>query len=138
MALHPIFPQKVDENVTKALDCIVNDDSQGRVVSSIIIHSWYLCRINSPIDPYSSLEQDQLFYLVYEKIRVTKGNLTPHLWTYRSRITLEHLNQTLQQQGKRDKYPILHHFLEKVSAFLIHFFGHPNDTFRVDNYTLPI
>ena len=30
------FPQRVDENVTKALDCIANDDSQGKVVSSLI------------------------------------------------------------------------------------------------------
>ena len=60
------------------------------------------------------LEQDQLFCTVYEKSSVAKGSVTPHLWTYRSRITLEHLFQTLQAQDKRKECPILYHFLTEV------------------------
>ena len=60
---------------------------------------------------------DHLLYLVYERIPVKEGSLNPHLWTYRSRITLEHLSHTLQQQGMRKRYPILYHFLQEVSVY---------------------
>jgi len=61
-----------------------------------------------------SLEHDQLFYLVYERVQVTKGGLDPHLWAYRFRITLERLNQTLQQKNMKKKCPTLHAFLQEV------------------------
>ena len=59
-------------------------------------------------------EQDRLLYTVYEKSSVAEGSVNPHLWTYRSRITLEHLFQTLQAQDKRKECPILYHFLTEV------------------------
>ena len=61
-----------------------------------------------------SLEHDQLFYLVYERVQVVEGSLDPHLWAYRFCITLEHLSQTLQQQSMKKKCPILHAFLQEV------------------------
>ena len=62
------------------------------------------------------VDHDQLFFLVYEKVKYMKDNLEPHLWTYRSRITLEHLRQSLHNTQKLTKmYPILHEFLQAVS-----------------------
>ena len=55
-----------------------------------------------------------MFYLLYERVSVSEDSLAPHLWTYRARITLEHLSQTLQQQSSRTKYPILIEFLKEV------------------------
>ncbi len=56
-------------------------------------------------------EHDQLFYLVYERVKVKEGNMEPHLWSYRQRISLEHLGQTLQEKKLKEKYPVLHDFL---------------------------
>ena len=71
-------------------------------------------RTHYPKLPLSSPEHDQLFYLVYECVQVAEGSLDPHLWAYRSRITLEHLRQNLQQQNMKKKCPILHAFLQEV------------------------
>lgn len=60
------------------------------------------------------VDHDQLFYLVYEKVAYKEESLEPHLWTYRSRITLEHLRQTLQEERMKEKYPILSEFLQAV------------------------
>ena len=59
-------------------------------------------------------EQDRLLYTVFEKNSVAESSIAPHLWTYRSRITLEHLFQTLQAQDKRKECPILYQFLTQV------------------------
>ena len=42
--------------------------------------------------------------------------MEPHLWSYRQRISLEHLGQTLLEKKLKDKYPILHNFLQVVSG----------------------
>jgi len=55
-----------------------------------------------------------MFYLVHERVQVTKGSLDPHLWAYRFRITLDHLSQTLLHQNMKKKCPILHAFLQEV------------------------
>jgi hypothetical protein len=60
-------------------------------------------------------DHDQLFFLVYEKVKYTQDNLEPHLWTYRSRITLEHLRQSLHDKKLMKSYPILYEFLQAVS-----------------------
>ena len=62
----------------------------------------------------SCTDRDKLFYTAYEKSSLTSSVL-PHLWTYRFRITLEHLYQTLQAQRMKHKCPILHEFLKEVS-----------------------
>ena len=59
-------------------------------------------------------DHDQLFYLVYEKVNVSEDNMQPHLWSYRQRISLEHLGQTLLEKKLKVKYPILHDFLQRV------------------------
>lgn len=60
-----------------------------------------------------------MFYLMYERVQVAKESLEPHLWAYRSQITLEHLRQTLQQQNVKNKCPILCAFLQNVSPTVI-------------------
>lgn len=67
----------------------------------------------------NSVDHDQLFYLVYEKVKVSEVNMEPHLWSYRQRISLEHLGQTLLEKKLKVKYPILHEFLQKVKSVLI-------------------
>ena len=57
-------------------------------------------------------DQDYLFYVIHEKVPTAPGDIVPHLWTYRSRITLEHLLQILQT--KKSTCPILHEFLQMV------------------------
>ena len=61
-------------------------------------------------------EHDQLFFLVYERMELmNESSIRPHLWTYHSRITLEHLAQTLQEKKMKEKHPILYEFLQSVS-----------------------
>ena len=62
-------------------------------------------------------DHDQLFFLVYEKMAINSNSMEPHLWSYRQRISLEHLGQTLQEQKLKEKFPILHEFLQAVSLF---------------------
>ena len=54
--------------------------------------------------------------MVYERSSLAEGSLLPHLWTYRSRVTLEHLFQTLQAQKMKERCPILHEFLKEVGT----------------------
>ena len=61
-------------------------------------------------------EHDRLFFLVYERVeQINQASIQPHLWTYRSRITLEHLAQTLQEKRMKERHPILYEFLQAVS-----------------------
>ena len=73
---------------------------------------------------YLCTDRDRLFYTVYEKSSIPSSSLLPHLWTYRSRITLEHLFQTLQAQKMKDTCPILHEFLKEVSETVL-YYDHP-------------
>ena len=59
--------------------------------------------------------QDDLFCIVYEKNKMKKGILEPHLWSYRQKISLEHLGLTLQDIQLKERFPILYHFLQVVS-----------------------
>ena len=61
-------------------------------------------------------DRDRLFYTVYEKSSANEGSVLPHLWAYRSQITLEHLLQTLQTYNKKKECPILHQFLTEVCS----------------------
>ena len=67
---------------------------------------------------YVGAGQDKLFSIVYEKNKHKKTNLEPHLWSYRQRVSLEHLGQTLQDAQLKEKCPILHDFLEAVSCLV--------------------
>ena len=58
---------------------------------------------------------DQLFYLIYELVRVSGGNHIPHMWTYRPAITPEHITLKLQEGDAKQHYPILWEFLQAVS-----------------------
>ena len=60
-----------------------------------------------------NIDRDRLYYVVYEKKALTSETILPNLWTYRSRITLEHLLQMTKNQKK--KCPILLEFLNEVS-----------------------
>ena len=50
--------------------------------------------------------------------------MEPHLWSYRQRVSLEHLGQTLQEKKLKEKYPILHEFLRVVSEYENHVLVH--------------
>ncbi len=56
----------------------------------------------------------KLLCVVHEQVGAVQGNIMPHLWTYRSRITLEHLSLTIQQENLKDDYPMLFEFLQQV------------------------
>ena len=61
-------------------------------------------------------EHDQLLILAYERINLKNElDIEPHLWSYHSRITIEHLAQTLQEKEMRKSHPILYGFLQAVS-----------------------
>ena len=56
-----------------------------------------------------------LLLVVYEKQELKdESNILPHLWSYRSRISLQHLQLTLDQQNMAKKCPLLHMFLAEV------------------------
>ena len=60
------------------------------------------------------IDSSELLSTVYEKRSVNEGSFLPHIWAYRSRITLEHLLHTLQTYNKKKDCPILHQFLTEV------------------------
>ena len=106
----------LEQKVGLAIHMILGDDDQGWCNLVLPMHHqesiaiWYYLSI---------LEHDQLFYLVYERMELmNESSIQPHLWTYRSRITLEHLAQTLQEKKMKKDYPILHEFLQAVSCQL--------------------
>lgn len=57
-------------------------------------------------------DKDRFLYVIHEREELPLEAITPHLWSYRSHITLEHLLQVLQTQ--KDTCPILHEFLIQV------------------------
>ena len=57
-------------------------------------------------------EHDQLFHLAYERAKVDEGRLEPHVWSFRSRITVDHLRNSIR---KKEMVKILNAFLEAVS-----------------------
>ena len=67
---------------------------------------------------YNVAEHDQLFYLAYERVKVDEGKLEPHLWSFRSRITVDHLRSSLMQQ-KKISVKILDAFLQDVSLVVM-------------------
>ena len=79
-------------------------------------------------------DQDRLFYVIYEKVSVAPEAFLPHLWTYRSRITLEHLYQILQTQ--KDTYPILYEFLQQVNTQIFITSLHGNLGTSLASYTV--
>ena len=81
---------------------LLSDTREGELLIRLYNYFTIIC----------SLDRDRLFYTVYEKISVAPKAIVPHLWSYRSRVTLEHLFQTLQAQKKT--CPILHDFLKEV------------------------
>jgi hypothetical protein len=56
-------------------------------------------------------DNDRLFFTIHERVSVDPNDVLPHLWTYRSRVSLEHLSHTLQIE--KSSYPILHEFLKE-------------------------
>lgn len=75
-----------------------------RKVNQLLYLLYLLC--------YFNLEHDRLFYVVHEKVQLPPNEVQPHLWSFRSRITLEHLLQILHT--RKETYAILNEFLEQV------------------------
>ena len=69
--------------------------------------------------PPACTDQDRLFYVVYEKLSVEGKGMEPHLWTYRSKVSLEHLSH---QQDMQKKCPILQKFIKEVRLHEQHAF----------------
>ncbi len=55
-----------------------------------------------------------MFYHIYEKAEVDSSSLEPHLWSYRQKISLEHIAQTLCEKKLHEMCPVLHQFLQLV------------------------
>ena len=62
-------------------------------------------------------EKDMLFVVVNEMTTDSKS-LAHHLWSYRPRITLGHLKQTLQQTNMQKHCSILDQFLNEVIYYI--------------------
>eukprot|EP00731_Ephydatia_muelleri_P016208 Em0009g632a len=58
-------------------------------------------------------EKDRLFYTVYERTKLSTDSIEPHLWVYRERICLEHLDHILLASNAHQKYPLLYTFLQE-------------------------
>ena len=56
--------------------------------------------------------------MVNEKDESDEPSMTPHLWSYRPKITVEHLTHYLDQGNYKKQYPILHAFLKQVCNLL--------------------
>ena len=61
-------------------------------------------------------DHTKLISVTYEHIPVVPDSLEPHLWGYRPRISLIHLQKALQQH--KSKYPVLEKFLKEVSRLV--------------------
>lgn len=56
-----------------------------------------------------------MFSLVYEKMNINEDELEPHLWAFRTPITLEHVTLSIHDLSKaQELYPILLLFLKEV------------------------
>ena len=98
----------LDLNLDAARELVVTDSTQGRTI--VIKSSNQLCMC-------MNAGQDRLLQIIYEKNKVNKINLEPHLWSYRQRVSLEHLGVTIQDKRLKEKYPVLHEFLSVVSFY---------------------
>ena len=101
----------LDNKVQKATSDILEDE-EGCVCVCVCFCLFlfiFICVLENA-------DRDRLFYTVYEKSIVNEGSVLPHLWAYRSRITLEHLLQALQTYNKKKECPILHQFLTEVCS----------------------
>ena len=105
----------LEQKVGIAMQSILDDDDQGTINVVHIIISGLEGLLRSVSFPS---EHDRLFFLVYERVELmNQSSIQPHLWTYRSRITLDHLAQTLQEKKMKEKHPVLYEFLQAVSNF---------------------
>ncbi len=103
--IEPVLNQ-LEVLVAKALDLVANDDQQG-----VVLPMYYCYSLCPPP------EQDRLFYLAYEKVKVDEGKLEAHLWSYRPQINLEHLKSKVQAVNE---CKILDTFLKIVSVCIHH------------------
>ena len=79
-----------------------------------------------------SVVNNQLLCVVYERLELVSGLLDPHLWTYRTRITLDHLSLTLQQRGMQE-CPILQQFLKEVCVCITYVYTCTEYTFQINS-----
>ena len=74
-----------------------------------------LVTISSNSNLYSAFflcpENDELFQIVYEDTLKHQSDVEMHLWTYRPRITVDHMIHAVQQNKS---WPLLLQFLKMV------------------------
>ena len=78
----------------------LNDKKEGKRITVLVVLILF------------NLERDRLFYVIHEKVQLHPNEVQPHLWSFRSRITLENLLQLLHT--RKETYAILNEFLVQV------------------------
>ena len=57
--------------------------------------------------------------MVNEKGESDEPSMTPHLWSYRPKVTVEHLSHYLEKGNYKKRFPILHQFLKQVCGLFM-------------------
>lgn len=92
------------------------------IVLMVLVTSIYLSIHGSHDFLFIETDHGKLFQVVYEKEIKHDREIESHVWSYRPRITLEHLTQSLQREKETIKdLSVLKEFLEKVSYDSISF-----------------
>ena len=64
----------------------------------------------------SLLDHGKLFQVVYEKDTIQRGEIEAHIWSYRPRISLKHLVQSMQREKTAtEDLSALKEFLKEVT-----------------------
>ena len=68
---------------------------------------------------YVFIANDDLFLTLYERSN-KKPSLSECLWTYRSKITVQHLASALEKEvDAKDNYPLLYRFVHQVCIYIL-------------------
>ena len=100
--------QNSEKLIRDAMQSMLSSKKQGACVC--------LCVLFTFVSMEPPTGQDQLLFVVYEKIPVDEESIEPHLWIYCSKISLEHLSN---QQGTQKKFPILQEFIKEVQSLYL-------------------
>lgn len=96
---------------THILSSVQRTIKDGKGTSVRIHGNQQLCRLLDQTGKHNFLTA------VYELVPTGAEEVSSHshLWAYHSRVTLEHLFQTLQTKRMKQKFPILYDFIKQVT-----------------------
>ena len=108
MYIQPVLTN-LKKNIQAGMKSMFEDSNTGilYVTQQYSIYYVQVFRLCS-----SHTEHDPLLYMVYNESILSEDSEDAYLWSYRSRISLEHLAIELQPQQKQ--HPILTKFIEQV------------------------